>query len=41
LAFADFLCKLIIEANPIEAGGGDQPIIFVIGREKNYERMEN
>jgi hypothetical protein len=40
LAFADFFCKFIIEANP-KAGGGDRPIIIVIGREKIYERMES
>jgi hypothetical protein len=40
LAFADFVIKFIIEGNP-RAGGGDQPIIYCLGREKIYERMES
>jgi hypothetical protein len=40
LAFADFFVKLLIEKNP-KAGGGDQPIKCLTGREKIHERMEN
>jgi hypothetical protein len=40
LPFADFFIKFIIEVNP-KAGGGDQPIIYCLGREKIYERMES
>ncbi len=40
LAFADLFIKFIIEGNQ-KAGGGDQPIIYCLGREKIYERMES
>jgi hypothetical protein len=40
LAFADFVIKFNIEGNP-KADGGEQPIIYCLGREKIYERMES